>query len=122
MAEQTFYENNGVTVTNARFIVPGQTYAMSGVTSVKSLRHDPSKKGPIILIILGLLGFAAGKDAMFVAFLMLAAGIAWLVLNKPKFSVVLNSSSGEAEAMTSKDQGIIQQIVSALNESIIARG
>ena len=43
MAEQTFLNESGVTVTNTRFIVPAQTYAMSGITSVKSLRRDPKR-------------------------------------------------------------------------------
>jgi hypothetical protein len=44
MAERTFLDEGGVTVTNARFVVPVQTYAMSGITSVKSLKHTPSIK------------------------------------------------------------------------------
>ena len=33
--ETTFFEQGNVKVTNARFIVPSQTYAMSDITSVK---------------------------------------------------------------------------------------
>ena len=35
MNEKTFFEYDGVKVTNARFIVDGQTFAMSNVTSGK---------------------------------------------------------------------------------------
>lgn len=35
MAEQTFLEDRGVTVTSARFITGGQTYALNNITSVK---------------------------------------------------------------------------------------
>lgn len=34
MEERTFLNENGVTVTSVCFIVPKQTFAMSGVTSV----------------------------------------------------------------------------------------
>jgi hypothetical protein len=122
MAEQTFFNSGGVTVTNARFIVPGQTYAMSGVTSVKSSRHNPSRIGPIILIVIGVIALAAGKNGIVAAILFLAGGIAWWVLHKPKYSVVLSSASGEAEALIHKDEAFISQIVKALNEAIIARG
>jgi hypothetical protein len=60
-----FLNEGGVTVTNARFVVPAQTYAMSGVTSVKSLKHTPSIKGPVILCIIGLLSMGGGKDAIY---------------------------------------------------------
>lgn len=122
MAEQTFLNEGGITVTNTRFIAGGQTYAMSGITSVKTLKHTPSKKGPIVLIILGLLGLAAPDEAKIIGFLLLAGGIAWLVLNKPKFSVMLSSASGEVEAYTSKDEKFISNVVNAINEAIIARG
>ncbi len=122
MAENTFLDEGGVTVTNARFIVPAQTYAMSGITSVKSLKHTPSIKGPVILCFIGLLSMAGSKEAIIPALIFIAAGIAWFILNKPKYSVVLSSASGEAEALTSKDSDFIFRIVKALNEAIIARG
>jgi len=120
--EQTFLNEGGVTVTNSRFVVPGQTYAMSGVTSVMAATHNPSRKGPIILIALGLIGLFVGKDAIVGALLFLAGGIAWWVLKKTTYVVRLHSSSGEAEALTSKDSTFISRVVTALNEAIIARG
>lgn len=45
MAEKTFLDEGGVTVTNARFVVPAQTYAMSEITSVKSLDEAIISKG-----------------------------------------------------------------------------
>lgn len=125
MAEQTFLNEGGITVTNSRFIAGGQTYAMSGITSVKSYKHPTSKKGPAVLIILSLLIFIGGQGAaasILVGLLFLAGGIAWLVLNKPKFSVMLSSASGEAEAYSSKDESFISRVVNAINEAIIARG
>ena len=122
MAEQTFLDEGGVTVTNARFVVPGQTYAMSGITSVKNAVESPSKKGPIILIILGVLFLLAGKSAILPAILFIGSGIAWLMLSKPTYNVQLHSASGEAKAFQSKEKGSIDKIISALNEAIIHRG
>src|ERR1700693_416058 len=34
--EKTFLSSAGATVTNTRIIVPGKTYAMAGITSVRS--------------------------------------------------------------------------------------
>lgn len=122
MSEQTFLSENGITISNARFITPGQTYAMSGVTSVKSLRKNPSRKAPIILGIIGLIAMVAGDTGIIVGVLLIAASIAWWVLNKATFTVVLSSASGEAQAYTSKDSQFITRVVNALNEAIVARG
>jgi hypothetical protein len=122
MAEQSFLDEGGVTVTNSRFIVSGQTYAMSGITSVKALTRKPSRKGPIILVAIGLLAMLAGKEAVVVGLLFLAGGTVWWILHKPTYIVVLHSASGEAEALTSKDGGFISRAVNALNQAIVARG
>jgi hypothetical protein len=124
MAEETFLNEGEVTVTNARFIVPSQTHAMSGITSVKNLRHDPSRKGPIVLIVIGLFALANGaaQDALPAALMFLAGGIGWWVLQKPEFTVVLSSSSSESKALVSKDGAFISRVVDALNRAIIARG
>ncbi len=122
MEEKTFLSEGGVTVTNARFIVSAQTYAMSGVTSVKSFEEMPSRKGPIILIAIGLLAMLGGKDTIVVALLFLAGGIAWWFLAKAKYYVLLSSASGEAKALSSPDRDWIGRVVGALNDAIVHRG
>lgn len=113
---------NGITVTNARFITPGQTYAMSGVTSVKKLKKDPSRKPPIILGLFGLIAMAAGETGILVGILCIAGAVAWWMLSRPEFTVFLSSASGEAEAFSSNDGAFIARIVDALNDAIVARG
>ncbi len=122
MEEKTFLNEGGVTVTNARFIVPSQTYAMSGVTSVKSFEEQPSRTGPIVLIIVGVLCFLGGGQAIVIGLLFIAGGIAWWMLEKATFHVLLSSASGEAKALSSKDRGWIGRVVGALNDSIVHRG
>jgi hypothetical protein len=121
--EETLLEAGGVTVSTARFIVPGQTYAMSGVTSVKSLIDKPSKKGPIILIIIGLLMLFAGSAGPVILGLVIAGlGVAWLISQKPTYIVVLSSASGETKALTSKDGAFVATVIEAVNRAIVARG
>ena len=122
MAEQTFFNENGVTVTNSRFITPGQTYAMSGVTSIRKLKITPSYKAPIITAIIGFISLGFGDSGIAIGILLIIAGIAWFILNKPTFVVVLSSASGEQEALSSKDEEFISRVVNALNEAIVARG
>jgi hypothetical protein len=121
MAEQNFLNEGGIIVTNARFVVSGQTYAMSGVTSLKSLRREPSRKGPLVFWGLGILLLFA-PNGIVGGLICIAIGAAWWAIVKPEFVVVLNSASGEAEALTSKDSTFISRVVTALNEAIVHRG
>jgi hypothetical protein len=126
--EKSFFNEGGVSVTNARFIAQGQTYAMSGITSVKSFQEDPSRKGPIILGIIGVLGtlgaFSSNSvgGGIIMALLFIGGAIAWWIYQKPEYSVLLSSASGEAKALASKDGQFISNVVNALNDAIVHRG
>ena len=43
MSEKVFFNENGYLVTNVRFEVPGQTYVMSGISSVKVAEKKKEK-------------------------------------------------------------------------------
>jgi hypothetical protein len=116
--ETTFLDEQGITVTNSRFVAGGRTFAMSGITSVHTTRTDPSRKGPIILIVLGLIFLAAYG----IGLLGIIGGVLWWMSQKPEFSIVLSSASGQVQAYTSQDSDFISRIVGAVNEAIIARG
>ena len=119
MEEKNFYENGNVSVSNSRFIVDGQTYAMSNVTSVKTGVVKAKKYPGILITLVGLLTLSA--NAM-VGGLMIVIGIVVFILAKNKYSVVLSTSSGENQALTSNDKTYIEEIVSALNDAIVSRG
>jgi hypothetical protein len=120
--EQVLLSENGVSVSTSRFIVSGQTYAMSGITSVKSYKSDPSRKGPIILGIIGLLLLTGELSTKIVGLLMIGGAVAWFKSLKPTYSVLLSSASGEVRALSSQDESYISRVVEALNDAIITRG
>lgn len=127
MAEESIFNEGDVIVTSARFVIPTQTYALSGVTSVKNIKEEPSKKGPIILIIIGAIILLAGLSSkaaagILVGLAAVAGGIAWFALNKPIYHVVLSSASGEVKSLSSKDSDYISRVINALNNAIIHRG
>jgi hypothetical protein len=123
MKEEIFLEENGVTVTSARFVVPAQTYAISGITSVKSYQETPSRKGPIILIIIGaLMGLGGGGKAIGAVIFVLVLAVVWWIYQKTEYQVRLSTASGETTALKSKDAGWIIRVINALNEAIIHRG
>jgi Family of unknown function (DUF6232) len=121
MTETVFLSENNVQVTNARFIVSGQTYAMNGITSVKNARQNPSRTLPIIVGLIGLCIIGSG-DALFLGIVAMGIAIAIFVMSKSKHVVVLNTSGGQVEALSSTDTDHIVRIIAALNDAIIHRG
>ena len=120
MAEQIFYDNGGVKVTSARFIVYGETKPLAGFTSVSMLSSSPSRLWPIILIILGIILLFCNY---FVAGIIIGIiGGVWLFLQKPTYHVRVETASGASDALSSKNQKFISDIVNALNDAIVERG
>jgi hypothetical protein len=123
MTEQIFFEQANVKVTNARFIVNSQTYAMNGVTSVKSNVVPPSRTGALIAIGVGLMMLFAAEGAMKIVGLAIAGAGAWfLSQQKSTHSVYLSSASGEVQALSNTDEDFINSVVHALNEALVHRG
>lgn len=123
MEETEFFKKGNVLVTNARFIVGSSTYAMLGVTSVKKTKVMPSRVGTVVLFIVGiflLLGLTGAAKLWGVGVIALAV-LAYKGA-KPKYSVYLNSSSGESQALESEDEQYIDTVINALNQAIIHRG
>lgn len=119
--EQTFLDVGGVVVTNSRFIVPGQTYAMSGVTSIKHVEKDPSKVAGWVIIGIGVL-LCLSHAMLAVGILMILGGALYLWKGRGKYDVLLQTASGEVRAFASKDKELVRRIVNALNEAIVYRG
>ena len=125
-AEQKFFEDHNICVTNTRILKGNETFAMSGVTSVMAFTEVPSKKGPIILVVFGgliLLGSAARSivGAVFGAVLV-ALGIWWMRSIKNNYHVRLMTASGEKDAMSSPNAEYIGNVVKAINQAIVHRG
>ena len=127
MAQETSYFQSGdITVTNARFIVGAQTFAMRGITSVEGVETPASYIWPIILCFFGgctaLNVFTGSFGVGLFGVLILAAGIWLATRRKPTFAVVLRTAGGEVTAYKSTKREDIAQIIRALNEAIISQG
>ena len=124
MEEVEFFNNGEVSVTSARFRVGASTYAMQGVTSVKRGQKDANKLPAFLVGIIGLfMTFGADTSgAKLIGILLVILSIFIFKKLKPEYSVYLNSSSGESQALQSKDRSYIDKVIEALNQSIIHRG
>jgi hypothetical protein len=118
MEETIFLADGRVTVTNVKFLVASRTFAMSDITSAKALREGPSRIGPAILMVIAAAIALIAQSINVLAIIAVLGGVAWWVLQKPVFHVVLLASSGEEEALTSGDREWVGKIVAALGEAI----
>jgi hypothetical protein len=121
MEERVFFDDGDVRVTNARFIVNGQTYAMNGVTSVKQAVQHPSRVWPVLFGLVGLMLLIAG-GSMGWGIIFLVVALLWWLGQKAVWIVVLHSASGEVRALTSHNRDYIHSVITALNDSIVHRG
>jgi hypothetical protein len=113
--ETIFFQDDDILVTDARFVVGSQTYAMRGITSVRGIEITPDKAAPIFLIITGLLLLLVFVGIVFIGF-----GIYFLIKQKPKFAVVLTTSAGEVTAFVNRDSNLVGDVLEALNQAIVA--
>jgi hypothetical protein len=124
--EKTFFKERGVVITNARFIVPTQMFAVSGITSVKMFRQEPRRGWAIFLTVIGALvvlgGISNGSGVTLVGLLMAGIGVAILATQKTRYHVLLKTASGEAKAVESTDMPFIERVVDGLSRSIVHRG
>lgn len=117
--ETTLFQQGSIVVTNARFISGQETYAIRNVTSVSSTRQPP-KRGA--LVITALAGLLLCTGAPFVGAPLASGALFLLWKARPTYHVVLRTAGGEANALESTDQALIQRVVDALNQAMVVRG
>jgi len=121
MKEEVFFDSGDISVSNNRFVVYGKAYAMGNITSVKTRVTAANKVTGILLGLIALFVLFAAKSFLWGAIITVIAVLA-LIKAREKYSVVLNTSSGENQALSSKNKTHIEEIVLALNEAIMSRG
>jgi hypothetical protein len=123
MQETLFLNENDMIVTNTRFSIFGQTFALAKVSSVRSIRKNPSRLLPIILGAAALLAFVDGGTAVVVLgiLLLVAAGSLWF-LQKPEFILLLSTPVGEAKVLISRDNEQVAKVLAALHQALLHRG
>lgn len=119
MDETTFFEYEGVRVTNTRFIVDGQTFAMNNITSVKPLEQKPNRLWPALFILFGVIPALNGAYG---ALVFAAIGGVWWAMQKTVYHVMLHTAGGETSALKTFQKEYLQKIVTALNNAIVHRG
>ncbi|WP_136679931.1 DUF6232 family protein [Neptunomonas sp. XY-337] len=120
MEEKVFFEYEDVKITNSRFLTDSQTFAMSNVTSVKPHRKSPNRTPGVIGIMIGLSLFFA--QSFIIGLIVIGLSIYFMTKQKPLYTVILKTSSGENRALSTYQKEYLNQVIDALNEAIIYRG
>lgn len=117
--ESALFQEGNVTVTNARFMVGSQTYAIRNMTSVeKRIKKAPKIFWGVIGTLLILFGLGAHPR---IEGLMILGAIILVIafFLKHKYFVVLHTSASQMQALESKDEGYINTVINALNDAIL---
>ena len=118
--EQVFFNENGVLVTNTRFQLQGQMFAMAGVTSVGVTKDVPSYNGPLVMGLLGIVLFALEVYLVGLGFLLF--GGLWFWALKTEYHLTLTTAAGQQRVTSSKDEEFMASLRQALTNAIIHRG
>ena len=123
MGETMFFERRELSVSDARFIVEGQTYPISSVTAAKLEVNKPSRWTAILFGVIGLGAYLVETPAAIIlGFVAMAVAIMMAASKKKEFAVVLDTPSGASQAFTSTKREYVELIVGAINQSILHRG
>lgn len=125
--EKVYFQNSEATVTNARAIISGKTYAMSNITSVVMGEIAASYGVPVVLTLFAafvwFMGVQINESGVVVTgIVFVIVGVIWAMALKKQYVVRIGSASGESNALISQDQEYIQKIVNAMNKAIVERG
>jgi hypothetical protein len=112
-----YYDRDGIRITKGIFELPdGNQYSIKNINSVEIKQLKPSRKNPLICIVVGVFLIAAYGLGL----LVIGLGIWWWMSQKISYYVLLKTSSGDGKAYGSNDYEEIKEIRSALNAAIEA--
>jgi len=116
--EQVFFNHDGVQVTNARFVVDANTYAIRNITSTAAW-SQPQKW--VVAVLCALIGLAFVFNAPPIGAVFIVAAGLFFYFGRPMHFVHLRTSGGEVKAVKSRDLEFVKQVVAALNNAIISQ-
>lgn len=118
--ETELYKDNGILVTNARFVTAGQTISINGITSVTTKKlplGGPEKIG----LVFGLILLVAAKGVLVkvIGLLLLAYGL-WGIV-QPTYALLLMSAAREQRVIADRNKARVLAVAEAVNEALIHR-
>ncbi|WP_060825135.1 DUF6232 family protein [Sulfurospirillum cavolei] len=131
MEEKVFFDNGHFKITNIRFINGNQTYLLNGITSIKAssfivTNSDFVRTLILFIFLISMIGLILTKLATLINFLILGIVLALIAKffykKRTKYILILQTSSGESEALTTFNKEFFDIIKTNLDNAIVARG
>jgi hypothetical protein len=122
--EKVFFEYDDVKVTNSRFINGANTYAMSGITSIKLREKKPDMIDVAICAFISMIClFNSMGNSFLIVPALIFAGLAYFLYKKKQtlYAIILSTAGGESEGLLSNQLEYTTQVVNALNQAVIYR-
>ena len=124
--ERIFFDEGGIFVSDSRIVVPDQTFAVRSISSVKFEEERPwrtialTSLFAVVIWLAALGGYIAGAEGWLLAAASIFAGLlfAYGLSRKSRYSVVLRTFGGEVDALQSRNQAYIRDVIEAINQPI----
>ncbi len=119
MQEISFFENNSVIVTQTRFIVAHKVVEIKNISYVKigTLRNYLTLK--LILAVFGFL-LMFFREFRIEGVVIFAVSLLSAYFTQDRFSVRVQTNSGEIDSLVSKDKEYVEKVVNAVNSAMWA--
>lgn len=133
MEEKIFYEQGTIKITSTRFIVDEETYSVANISSVKNKFQAAKRVGVVFWFVIGIIWIIASFNghknlesgvisALIIGGVFLSLAWFYFKRGKAKYLVILHTSGNEVKALESPTKSLVDDVVKALNDSIVYRG
>lgn len=114
--ERVVLAQDQVLVTDRRLVVDGRTFDVRQLKSATMLVEAPSRKGPLVLIALGIVGAAL---AIYGTFVLVVFGAAWAASQRKSYLVQLELvPAGRDAVLRSAARKPVEAVVAALSQVV----
>lgn len=125
--EEVLLDDGNAFVSTSRIVLSETTYSTANITSVQKTTVPEQRGCAISIAVLGIMILAIAFEQSALLWLLLGVVLAGLGIMaaigaKKQYVIQFTSSSGEIEALRSEDESMIDGVVAAVNNAIIARG
>jgi hypothetical protein len=119
MQEISFFENSNVIVTQTRFIVAHKVIEIKNISYVKIEPLKSYVALKLVLLVCGFLMMFFNELRVF-GIIIFTLSFFSAFLTKDRFSVRVNTNTGETDSLVSKDKDYVEKVVKAVNQAMWA--
>lgn len=121
MSDSVLFQNESVTVSKNAFVANGEKFDLASISAVNHSTIDPNLGLPTLCLLSGPFLILVFEDVfILLGGLLIALGLFAILTAKTLYSVVIHTSDGLHQALTSENVQEIETVINALNNAIIS--